>query len=118
MITHHKRLFLKPVLFLTLIRFFVSTSYLNAFSANDSEFNVVVYREIKDECYHFIYNIHRNLPILEWPDSLVKDILKMHLEDYLIKHLNTSESRTLYSKYEAMDWDIQEMMKMHHSCNE
>ena len=87
-------------------------------ASTENKFDVFVYREIKDECYHFVYNIHRNLQIWKWPDSLVKDTLKIGLEDYLTKHLNTPESRTLYLKYEAMDWNIHEMVKIHLSCED
>ena len=76
------------------------------------------YRGIEKECYHFIYNVYRNLPIWEWPDSMVKHILKTHLEDYLIEHLNTPESRKLHLKYEAADWNIHAMMEVHLSANE
>jgi hypothetical protein len=69
--------------------------------------------DIKEECYHFIYSIYRNLAIWEWPDSMVKHILKTNLENYLIEYLNTPESHQLYLKYEAVDWNIHEMMKIH-----
>jgi hypothetical protein len=49
---------------------------------------------------------------------MVKHILKTNLEDYLIGYLNTPESRKLHLKYEAVDWNIHEMMEMHLSVDE
>ncbi len=102
---------------LAIILVFGVADQLNAFPDRDNQLvDIVAYDDIKRECYHFIYGIHRNLHIWEWPDSVVKHMLKTNLEDYLTKHLNTPESRKLHLKYEAVDWDIHAMM--HLSCDE
>jgi hypothetical protein len=104
---------------LAIIPIFLSVGHLNAFLDRESQpVDVVAYDDVKKECYHFIYSIHRNLHIWEWPDSMVKYILKTNLEDYLIGYLNTPESRKLHLKYEAVDWGIHEMMNMHLSVAE
>lgn len=74
------------------------------------DIDLFVYSEIKKECYHFVYGIHRNLSILEWPDSVVRQVLKENLEAYLIGYLNTPESRKVYLEYESIDWNICEMI--------
>ena len=103
----------------TTIPVFVLVGQLNAFSDRDSQsVDVVAYGDIKQECYHFIDSVHRNLHIWEWSDSMVKNLLKTHLEDYLVGHLNTPESHRLHLKYETVDWDIHEMIKMHLSVDE
>ena len=99
---------------LAIVPAYVSFGHLDAFLDRESQpIDIVAYADIKNECYHFIYSVHRNLHILEWPDHMVKYILKTSLEDYLVGYLNTPESRKLHLKYEAVDWDIQEMMQMH-----
>ena len=105
------------VKFLAII--FVSVGHLSAFSDyDDRPVDFVAYSDIKKECYHLIYSVHRNLHIWEWPDSMVKNILKMNLEDYLVGCLDTPESRRLHLEYEAVDWNIDEMMRIHLSIDE
>lgn len=100
-------------LVLTLL-FFISASYVDACGDQPAEkHNAIAYKEVKEECYRLIRNVHQNLHIWEWPNSFVRDILKESLEDYLMVYLNTPESRQLFAKYEAVDWNIHEMMKMH-----
>ena len=104
---------------LAIIPIFLSVGHLNAFLDRESQpVDVVAYDDVKKECYHFIYSVYRNLHILEWPDSMVKHILKTNLEEYLVGYLNTPESCKLHLKYEEVDWNIHEMMKMHLSVNE
>ena len=113
------RVFTSIVRQLAIILVFGSVCHLNAFPDRDNQFvDVVAYCDIKKECYHFLYGIHRNLIIWEWSDSVVKQMLKANLEDYLVKYLDTPEAHKLYLKYEAMDWDIHAMMKMHLSDDE
>lgn len=110
---------LRALVCLAIILAFISVGHLSAFLDHENQpVAVVAYDDIKKECYHFIYSVHRNLHIWEWPDSMVKHILKTNLEDYLVGFLNTPESRTLYLKYQAVDWNIHEMMEMHLSVDE
>jgi hypothetical protein len=104
---------------LALISVFISAEHLNAYPDRESPpVESKAYGDIEEECYHFIYSVYRNLHIWEWPDSMIKHILKTNLEDYLIGYLNTPESRKLHQKYEAVDWNIHEMMEMHLSVDE
>ncbi len=103
---------------LVIITSFIPVGHLSAFLDHESQpVDVIAYGDIKKECYHFIHNVYRNLHIWEWPDSMVKQILKTNLEDYLIGYMNTPESCKLHLKYEAVDWNILEMMEMHLSAD-
>ena len=97
--------------FLTIVLF---AGHLNA-SVNlpSQPIDIAAYGDIKRECDHFLYGIHRNLPIWDWPEPMIKQILKTNLEEYLLGYLNTPESRMLYLKYETVDWNIQEMMRIY-----
>ena len=75
------------------------------------------YKELEENCHRVIYNIHRNLPILEWPDSLTREILRIHIEEYLME-LNTPEARKLCAKYDEVGWDIAEMVELHYRPRE
>ncbi len=94
--------------------FFLFNCFLSAsMDVSDQSIDLVQYREIEEECYRVIRNVHRNLYVLEWSDALVKEILKINLEGYLMDYLNTPESHKLYTQYVTVDWKIEEMMKMH-----
>jgi len=105
---------MKFVGFILILLFFISANPVNS-CANQAgkKYDAIEYKDIKEECYRLIRHVHQNLHILEWSDSFVKDILKEQLEDYLMAYLNTPESLHLCAKYEAVDWNIHEMMKMH-----
>ena len=74
----------------------------------------LAYRELKADCEHVVYTIHRNLHIYPWSDATIKELLKNHFEDYLLE-VDTPEARQLLSQYQTMDWDVQKMMEFHWS---
>jgi hypothetical protein len=100
-------------LILSLI-FFISANKVNAcVNKVDEQCNEIDFEDVKEDCCRLIRNVHQYVHIWEWPDSFVKDMLKEGLENYLMVELNTPESCQLYAKYEAVDWNIYEMMKIH-----
>ena len=77
--------------------------------------NETTYSELKEECYRVVYFFYRNLSILPWSDP--KQVMKDYLDGYLTVDLKTPESQRLYKKYEDLNWDIHEMMKLHLSTD-
>ncbi|MDE3055154.1 MAG: hypothetical protein KGI80_00435 [Verrucomicrobiota bacterium] len=104
------------VKFILVVHVFVAWWSLYALECQDNlAIDVVAYDGIKKECDRVVYFYYRNLHILEWPDSVIKELLKIQLEPYLIEDLNTTESHKLYQKYEEVDWNVHEMMKINMS---
>lgn len=84
--------------------------------SDDQKIDLVEYRNLEWDCYCVIYNIHRNIPILEWSDSFTREIIVTYVGGLLID-LGTPASRKLYAEYEAMNWEIKEMMEFHYQLD-
>lgn len=97
-------LFLRVVFFGFCLQFFVY---------GNEQTDLAQYAELEEDCHRVVYNIHRNLPILEWPDSLTREILEIYVEEYLIE-LNTPEARKLRAEYEGVNWNIGKMVELHY----
>lgn len=94
-----------------------STLFLSGqtISHDDLFIDVMAYDAIKKQCEHCIYWYYRNLDVVPHSSLFLSEQLKMQLEWFLLDDLNTAEAKKLHAKYEALNWDIPEMMKMHWS---
>lgn len=72
----------------------------------------ISFDDVKTVCFQTIYFIQRNRNVWEWSNERAKDILKTHLEWYLL-WFNTEESIQLLSLYESVEWDVDKMMEIH-----
>jgi hypothetical protein len=90
----------------------LSEEVLNVNKISIDSVDPISFEDVKTGCFQTIYFIQRNRSVWEWSDERVIDMLKTHLEWYLL-WFNTEESIQLLSLYESVEWDVDKMMEIH-----
>ena len=99
---------------LIIIPVLVFTSHLGAVQSHDDQIvDTITYDEVRDYCYSVISYFRYDLSVWNWSDHFMKEQLRELLERYLLECINTPESRKLFQKYEEVDWDVKEMMRIY-----